>query len=81
MLNPPVPGKQSKRLAENELKKRARRNQNAPYLEWKVNEEHFILEKKYTVIGFLGSGAYGNVCAGYDEKLERMVAIKKCKNM
>ena len=41
----------------------------------------FELDQRYKVNSFLGSGAYGAVCAAYDNKLQKKVAIKKCKQI
>lgn len=48
---------------------------------WTVRGETFELSLNYTVIDYLGAGAYGVVCSAYDEEKECMVAIKKCKNI
>jgi hypothetical protein len=49
--------------------------------QWKVDGEPFDLELRYSITHYLGSGAYGVVCAGLDETSNKMIAIKKCKNM
>ena len=48
---------------------------------WKVDGEPFELDAQYKVIDYLGAGAYGVVCAAYDEASLKMVAIKKCKQI
>lgn len=48
---------------------------------WTVNSETFVLDKKYKVTQYLGSGAYGVVAAAYDTSTSTNVAIKKCKKI
>lgn len=48
---------------------------------WQVAGESFILESRYKVIDYLGSGAYGVVCSAHDMNDNSMVAIKKCKKI
>ena len=48
---------------------------------WKIKNETFSLDKRYSPINYLGSGAYGVVCAAYDHSLQDYVAIKKCKKI
>ena len=48
---------------------------------WQVVDENFELESKYTVVDYLGAGAYGVVCAAYDNNEKRVVAIKKCRKI
>jgi serine/threonine protein kinase len=48
---------------------------------WKVMGEDFELPSKFKVVDFLGSGAYGVVCAVYDRNENCVVAIKKCKKI
>jgi serine/threonine protein kinase len=43
--------------------------------------ESFELSTRYKVIDFLGSGAYGTVCAVHDFQGNEVVAIKKCKKI
>jgi serine/threonine protein kinase len=43
--------------------------------------ESFELSTRYKVIDFLGSGAYGTVCAVHDFQSNEVVAIKKCKKI
>ena len=46
-----------------------------------VNGELFQVGQRYTMLDYLGSGAYGVVCAAYDKTARVQVAIKKCKNI
>ena len=48
---------------------------------WQVMGEPFDLESRYKVYEYLGSGAYGVVCAAHDSLHHRVVAIKKCKRI
>lgn len=48
---------------------------------WKVIEENFNLEDNFKVCDYLGSGAYGVVCAVFDEDTNSSIAIKKCKGI
>jgi serine/threonine protein kinase len=48
---------------------------------WQVMGEPFELESRYKVVDYLGSGAYGVVCAAHDTSLHDIVAIKKCKKI
>lgn len=48
---------------------------------WQVMGEPFDLESRYKVYEYLGSGAYGVVCAAHDSLNQRVVAIKKCKKV
>ena len=43
---------------------------------WQVVDECFELDTKYKIINYLGAGAYGVVCAAYDNCEKRVVAIK-----
>lgn len=43
--------------------------------------ECFDLGDRFQPIDFLGSGAYGVVCAAYDIEEGCTVAVKKCKNI
>jgi serine/threonine protein kinase len=57
------------------------REEVEPLHNWQVGGENFILESRYKVIDYLGSGAYGVVCAAHDNVENCMVAIKKCKKI
>ncbi|KAJ1405777.1 kinase-like domain-containing protein [Ochromonadaceae sp. CCMP2298] len=48
---------------------------------WHVMGEIFELEPRYKVVDYLGSGAYGTVCAVRDSTADHTVAIKKCKKI
>ena len=48
---------------------------------WQVMGESFDLSSKFKVVDYLGSGAYGMVCAVHDYKKNEVVAIKKCKKI
>eukprot|EP01035_Chromulina_nebulosa_P023690 gene23690-30722_t len=49
---------------------------------WQVMGEAFELESpRYKVMDYLGSGAYGVVCAVQDNSDNAIVAIKKCKKI
>ena len=52
-----------------------------PTQRWNVRGEMFVLEKRYSVLDYLGSGAYGVVCAAFDKKNSEYVAVKKCKKI
>ena len=39
------------------------------------------MPKEYTVVDFLGQGAYGCVCAVRDSSSSTLVAVKKCKSI
>lgn len=43
--------------------------------------ESFDLSTRFKVIDYLGSGAYGTVCAVQDYQENEVVAIKKCKKI
>ncbi len=48
---------------------------------WQVMGESFELENRYKIVDYLGSGAYGVVCAVHDSVENNVVAIKKCKKI
>ncbi len=48
---------------------------------WQVMGESFELENRYKIVDYLGSGAYGVVCAVHDNVENNVVAIKKCKKI
>lgn len=48
---------------------------------WQVMGEPFEIDAKYKVTDYLGSGAYGMVCAVHDFEDNSNVAIKKCKKI
>jgi serine/threonine protein kinase len=48
---------------------------------WQVAGENFVLDAKYKVLDYLGSGAYGVVCSAQDRDENTLVAIKKCKKI
>lgn len=48
---------------------------------WQVNDETFDIESRYKIVDYLGSGAYGVVCAAHDGLNNNIVAIKKCKTL
>ena len=48
---------------------------------WDIRGERFTLESRFVVTGFLGSGAFGQVCAAFDKLQDCTVAIKKCKQV
>lgn len=48
---------------------------------WQVAGESFVLDSKYKVLDYLGSGAYGVVCSAHDRDDNCTVAIKKCKKV
>ena len=39
-----------------------------------------VVDERYEVKNWIGSGAYGNVYSAYDSKTKQMVAIKKIRN-
>jgi serine/threonine protein kinase len=43
--------------------------------------ETFSLHQRYEVTDYLGAGAYGVVCAARDSQSNKMIAIKKYKNI
>ena len=43
--------------------------------------ENFEMPSQYTVVDFLGQGAYGCVCAVRDQSSNSMWAVKKCKSI
>jgi serine/threonine protein kinase len=48
---------------------------------WQVMGESFELENRFKIVDYLGSGAYGVVCAVNDSLDNKVVAIKKCKKI
>ncbi|KAI8149458.1 MAP kinase [Fennellomyces sp. T-0311] len=42
-----------------------------------VNQQHFVVDRKYQFIQAMGQGAYGVVCAAKDTQSDKQVAIKK----
>lgn len=44
---------------------------------WQVMNEDFELSSQYEVTDYLGSGAYGVVCAAIDTNTLETIAIKK----
>jgi hypothetical protein len=44
---------------------------------WKVNNEPFELDSRYTVVDYLGSGAYGIVCSAVDSLIESSQSFQK----
>lgn len=44
---------------------------------WQVMNEDFDLPMKYEIVDYLGSGAYGVVCAAIDVETKETFAIKK----
>jgi len=48
---------------------------------WSVLGQRFDLPIRYEVYDYLGSGAYGMVCAARDKLTGENVAIKKCKQI
>ncbi len=52
-----------------------------PTKAWQVMGEPFEVSTRYKVIDYLGSGAYGMVCAVHDYDANEVVAIKKCKKI
>eukprot|EP01041_Mallomonas_annulata_P001846 gene1846-3581_t len=48
---------------------------------WQVVDECFELDSRYAIVDYLGAGAYGVVCAAYDNFEKRVVAIKKCRKI
>ena len=48
---------------------------------WQVMGEAFELNTRYKVVDYLGSGAYGMVCAVQDNQDNSLFAIKKCKKI
>ncbi len=49
--------------------------------DWMIRGEKFSLGKRYSALEYLGSGAYGVVCAAFDRLNEEYIAIKKCKKV
>ena len=48
---------------------------------WCIMGETFELPDRFKVTEYLGAGAYGVVCAAWDKKNQKLIAIKKCKNI
>lgn len=48
---------------------------------WNVRGERFLLDERYNVLDYLGSGAYGVVCAAFDNETKEYVAVKKCRKI
>ena len=48
---------------------------------WLVNGETFTVDANFTVVDYLGAGAYGTVCGAQDNQTNEVVAIKKCKKI
>lgn len=46
-----------------------------------VSGTHFEVPKRYTVLKFLGLGAYGVACSCLDEETNEKVCIKKCRDV
>ena len=72
------PSLSSKKLKNNDGLEIGEENQ---LVHWKIKNETFSLDKRYSPINYLGAGAYGVVCAAYDHTLQDYVAIKKCKKI
>lgn len=56
-------------------------HRNRVFKSWQVVGEPFDLDTRYKVTDYLGSGAYGMVCAVHDYQDNSNVAIKKCKKI
>ncbi len=54
---------------------------SSPMQIWQVGGESFELSSRYKITDYLGAGAYGVVCAAFDNIENKTVAIKKCKKI
>lgn len=75
------PSTEAKKEQRNVVSQGSRPTNEIPNKKTDALDETFDLDDNYQIIEFLGAGAYGVVCAAQDLSNDRVVAVKKCKNI